>query len=78
MACKIAHEAIITIDGRSLTFGQAMSLRVALNTFLLDIAEHKDNTFSLYNDRVQEILALIHSSIKRQDEEGKRVFKNDE
>lgn len=57
-------EATITIEGKELTVGQSMALRVAVTSFLFQL---QDKTFTDglgpiaigYHDRLEEVLLMI-------------------
>jgi len=65
-------EADITINGIKLTFGQAMSLRVAITDFYSQMEEpdalggdeHGLKMAQGYHDRLKEVLALISGGTK--------------
>jgi hypothetical protein len=59
-------EATITIDGRTLTEGQSMSVRVAITLFLIELSNDKEFAEGLgqlgivYHARLTEVLRMIH------------------
>ena len=57
-------EPTITINGTTLSIGQAMTMRVAINNFLMDLQEDDfmqtlGEIGPLYRDRVHEIVKLM-------------------
>jgi hypothetical protein len=58
------EEPLITVNGIMLSVGQAMTLRVALSNFLMDlhdpeIAEGMGHTGLHYRDRANEIIRIM-------------------
>lgn len=67
---KFSNEPIITINGKTLSIGQAMTVRVAIESFMLDLDADglgDDDTgrqmTANYKARINEIRKLIHNSI---------------
>jgi hypothetical protein len=67
----VAKEPVITVNGKSLTQGQAMTIRVALNSFAMDLAEnglgdddHGKTMVKLYTQNASEILSIMHGADK--------------
>ncbi len=61
-------EAKVTINGKELTQGQVMTLRVACNSFSSDLAEnslgdddHGKTMTKLYKERLKELLIMLCS-----------------
>ena len=59
------NEAAITVNGHTLTPAQAMTVRVALGSWLMDPDYIQDlgEIGTLYRARTDEVLALIHESV---------------
>jgi hypothetical protein len=63
---KKVEEATIIINGQLLDSGQAMAMRVALESFFMDICqgslgddEHGIELSRLYKDRIREVRKMI-------------------
>ncbi len=65
-------EADITINGKALSFGQSMALRVAASSFLMSLSEpdalgDDDNGRGIakgYKARMAEIMSMFHKTEK--------------
>lgn len=71
------NEPQITIGGVPLTYGQSMTVRVALSHFGIDLEEsplgENENAKAItkgYLDNLTEINRLIHESVKSQEVKG--------
>ncbi len=57
----MVEEANVIINGKRLNIGESMTLRVALNNFLIDLGTYDDGSeiWKLYESAAKQILKLM-------------------
>lgn len=69
MSSNDHNEAIVTIDGKALTNAQAMTLRVAMSSFLVDISKDDEDRggaiYRLYAERGREVEQMLVDGANR-------------